>query len=120
MRRFVALGYRSKQLQSLNRCRLFLRVTTLADIVESSGRYLCQQALQGRRQIGRPSYGYTWPEQGNPDKEAWKLWAKAIRQAVGITNFRSTECSTALGPWTDNDETWEKKIVTDSVGAKEA
>jgi hypothetical protein len=56
---------RDSELVAANRCRLYLRVVTLADISDGLGDHVTDAAWLGHRDTDRPQY-YEWPPQGYP------------------------------------------------------
>jgi hypothetical protein len=79
MQSFLDYGYTAKQLPLLNLCRLWSRVTTLADIATGDGRHI-QQKFWDRR--GRTTLHIDkWPRQGTPDNHCWALWRQALKNA---------------------------------------
>jgi hypothetical protein len=48
---FVSQGHSSKNLQSINRCRVYLQVLFLSDLVSADARSLIWPALQGVKLI---------------------------------------------------------------------
>jgi hypothetical protein len=74
---FVSNNFKGQELIRLNRCRLFLRVVTLADISSADGKMITHDAWHGRLDTTRPQY-FSWPNQGNPAPRDWNLWRKAL------------------------------------------
>jgi hypothetical protein len=70
---FAQHGYKGAALKRLNACRLFLQVETLSDITTADGRYVLGWAIEGRAQLNPIRY-HTWPNQGDPSKQAWSQW----------------------------------------------
>ena len=104
MERFQTLGYKCKQLAALNRCRLFLQVTSAADIVDGSGDQLSKEAYIGRKNSYRRS-SYVWPSQQSPSKPTWAKWRQALRKAFLRQNQLMIH---PLGKCVDNDrDTWQ-------------
>ena len=97
MNKIIATGYSAKQLQSINRCRLYLRVTTLSDLTNGYGDELNLSILQGIRDDDAYT-PYLWPQQQRPDDRSWALWRKALRASFLQTARRLT---TPLGSWHD-------------------
>eukprot|EP00957_Ditylum_brightwellii_P095307 7259550-Ditylum_brightwellii.AAC.1 len=58
-------------LDHLNRVRLFLGVTTLADICDDDGKKILAKALIGYKRF-RPVT--QWPNQEKSSKYSWQLW----------------------------------------------
>ena len=66
-----------------NTCQLWLRVTTLSDIVVDNGKYITQWAMCGDSQNNVEDW---FPYQPKPPPQAWKEWRMALRQTfLGIT-----------------------------------
>jgi hypothetical protein len=70
-------GFTGKSLICLNRCRLFLQVTSLADITTADGSLITHETWHGIYDDTRPHY-YTWPNQGDPSTSDWVLWRRAL------------------------------------------
>jgi hypothetical protein len=62
-----------KDMEILNRCRLFLQVITLSDITNAAGDRLIIEAKTGLLLSSRPS-SLLWPNQGPPSQANWKVW----------------------------------------------
>ena len=67
MEAFQEQGYKPKELMILNRCRIYLRVMTLADIMTGEGNaftehYLCRREREQRN-------NYVWPNQDTPPQK---------------------------------------------------
>ena len=82
MEQFQAQGYSSEKLQILNRCRLYLQVLTLSDIMNGNGdgftsSFNCQRDHQKRNK-------YTWPYQPKPSTSMIKFWRKALRKTFQL------------------------------------
>ena len=92
-------GIRSGQtLAQLNRCRLFLRVFSLADIVSCDGRTVLAQAWSGSDPCGRRPRSDTWPSSPPHSALAWPLWQRCLMSVFGAdSRFRSV--TTTLGNW---------------------
>jgi hypothetical protein len=75
---FISQKIPPKQLIRLNRCRLFLQLLSLSDLLSADGKLIMSSALEGKPLIDRRST-LTWPEQGNPSRSDWKLWASALQ-----------------------------------------
>jgi hypothetical protein len=97
MNSIITTGYSPHQLQSINRCRMYLRATTLSDITTGFGDQINKDILRGIRD--EDAYTpYLWPRQPRPDERSWRLWRKALRESFPHTNRRLT---TPLGSWHD-------------------
>eukprot|EP00957_Ditylum_brightwellii_P008022 608660-Ditylum_brightwellii.AAC.1 len=62
---------RNATLDHLNRVRLYLGATTLADICDDNGKYIRSKLLAGTQQL-RPTT--PWPNQEKPTKLSWRVW----------------------------------------------
>jgi len=77
MDQFMALGYKANQLLSLNRCRLYLQVIYLSDLVSADGKLIIPDCKRGIRLRDRVS-SLNWPIQAKPPQSAWTLWQQAL------------------------------------------
>ncbi len=77
MEYFITLKYKPKELQILNRCRLYLQESTLTDLVSVDRITIIPTTLNGVRLFDRKS-SLAWKEQQRPPKNAWKLWSSAL------------------------------------------
>jgi len=89
-------GYCSKQLALLNQCRIWLQVTTLADLVDGHGTSLLLPLLAGIKTSFNPT-PYKWPQQGQLPTYAWLLWQDAIQQTFPTRT--GNQLAIPLGPW---------------------
>ena len=80
---FFAAGYRKNQLRILNRCCLYLRATTLADVTTGSGNILKHNAWHGDWDNTQESI-YRWPHQQRPSEAEWVEWRRALTVAFGV------------------------------------
>ncbi len=101
---FYASGFRGAELQSLNRCRVYLQVTTLADIADGAGTSITKSAWDGHLDMLRPHY-FDWPVQTLPPPRDWALWRKALIASLGVHPLHRT-FSPGLGPWLDSALEW--------------
>lgn len=102
MEAFQRSGCTKGQLIRLNRCRMYLQVETLSDIVDGSGQCFSKRLYDGHRFNQRLPY-HDWPEQANPSEKMWKLWRKALRDSFPrIRIGRLNVLRNPLGAWIDN------------------
>ena len=78
MEHFVNVGYPASQLAQLNRCRLYLQVITLADIVSADGSFILPDAFIGVPLSDRKS-ALKWPNQQRPPSKDWAVWSSALK-----------------------------------------
>jgi hypothetical protein len=57
---------------TLNRCRIWLKAVTVADLVDGDGANITTAAWLGRAQEGRQKYA--WPRQQRPGEQDWQNW----------------------------------------------
>jgi ribonuclease HI len=91
-------GCTATQLQRINACRMFLRVTRLSDIASADGKSLRKECLMGRQANPFVST-MRWPRQGKPPKVWWSLWRNKLRH-VFTRDGSTTQLRRALGAWT--------------------
>ena len=92
----------TKQLQAVNRCRLYLQVMTVADLASADGYTILDSVMKGEKDLQRPHY-YRWPTQHRPSEKDWKVWRNAI--TLSLTSF-GNELRTPLGRWIDSNSEW--------------
>lgn len=79
MDRFVQIPCITRaELKQANAVRLWLRVLTIADLVEPAGRFIPDNMLSGDWQAGLDIH---WPYQIKPPKRFWATFRHCIRQA---------------------------------------
>jgi len=90
------------QLEQINTCKMFLQVTTLAEITDHTGTMLLPQAFIAS--CNHPPKGLQlisqslleWPTVHNPSISCWKLWTKLSV----CTSLVLLMVNTFLSPWT--------------------
>ena len=90
-------------LKAINRCRIHLQVTTLADIVLGCGRKINKQVMKVIKDEEIPQK-YMWPTQPRPHQTTRAKWRKAIKKAFPHATDGTVEYT--LGNWLENDNTW--------------
>jgi hypothetical protein len=100
----------TNHLHAINSCRIWLQVTTLAEITEDSGSSILRTAIMGEIDTnGLPKLWNIstslshWPHQPRPPKRSWKIWQKMLQH---FTSHDSTTLKQALGQWNTN---WNKQ-----------
>jgi hypothetical protein len=91
--------FKPGQLRRINYCRVYLNVTTLADITNATGDTIDTAAFDGNKEsMPAPS---TWQgiHQTKPDKTSWRSWQKVLRQ-VSYKHHRQHRLIQPLGQWT--------------------
>jgi hypothetical protein len=96
MEDFASLpNIRPIQLVHAQRCRLFLGVTTLANIIQSNGRMLCNWVTTG---LHPPCHSiFHYPQQARPSPQVWSTWRKLLHTTYCQTKEQVLD--TPLGPW---------------------
>jgi hypothetical protein len=79
----------------INRCRLFLQVERVSDISNANGTSILDDWKQDSELTPSRSTK-SWPLQGNPGREAWKIWRSFLEKAFE-TNGKLQQ---NLGDWT--------------------
>jgi len=93
-----------QQLEQINACRMYLQVTTLAEIVDHTGMTILPQALStaarpeptGLHDLSRSTL--TWPNIHPPSKKCWKLWTKTLCTLFAGA-AQQTKLNHPLGIW---------------------
>jgi len=101
---FVDLNLQRNQLEKLNACRMFLQVTTLAELTDHTGTTLLSQAFLTPRTshpkglLNISASTLQWPHVAMPSLPCWRLWSTTIRTLY--TGTRTGSClQQSLGPW---------------------
>ena len=98
MEAFSAQGYSDNQTLILNRCRLYLQVLQLSDVMNGYGNGITE-TIQGQRDKQR-NMSYKWPFQPTPSTRMFKFWKKALPKTFGLT---AGVTAYKLGIWLNND-----------------
>lgn len=93
---FAHYGFTKKELQQINRCRIHMQVTTLADIVTGDGKRITETARHCKRDDTRSS-PFDWPIQPRPGPLSRSTWSKALRTCFPSLDDGSLTHS--LGNW---------------------
>jgi hypothetical protein len=92
-------GFSGNDLRRLNQCRLFLRVSTLADICQGCGTRISTWAWNGESPSSTTyRVNHEWPAQGPPSPTDWDDWRRALCLVFGVDS-RTRVLRAALGPW---------------------
>jgi len=113
------LGLLPVQLEQINACRMYLQITTLAEMTDHTGCYLLTHALlQPRQQVptglGTLSQStLIWPNISNPTKATWALWTKTLC-TLFTGDAAGTKLRRPLGQWTPHYQTnrrWHWRVT---------
>jgi hypothetical protein len=83
-----------RDLADINRCRVYIRVFFLSDIVNIQGDTIEEWAITGARSNARRSTRH-WPVQQKPPRNMWNKWKAALR---AVFNDETTLAS-PMGDW---------------------
>ena len=89
----------------LNRCRMYLKVFTLADISEGSGKLIHTQAWHGRRSDNIRTDISNWPNWGRPSLQSWSYWRTALKLTFCTDKDRILKHT--LGYWKIIPQGWK-------------
>jgi len=116
------LDLTTPQLEQINACRMYLQITTLAEITDHTGTHLlphvltsCGQAYpSGLKTIS--SLTLQWPRVCNPATTTWKLWTRTI-STLFTGSATGTKLQNPLGNWTMDYATyrfWKWRLTTNA------
>ena len=101
MDHFIKYGYKTAELAHLNRCRIWLRVMTVADIATADGKYINEQYVRPAHKRPMESR-WRWPRQLRPIQEHVDLWRRALKKT--ILQPSSKKLKTPLGAWSNDNK----------------
>ena len=84
------------ELQSINRCRLYMQIFFLSDIVFGNGRVVLQEILD-EQMISQRKSQWKWPRQTRPPPRDWNLFHIALHE-VWI-HSETQQLERPLGTW---------------------
>jgi hypothetical protein len=95
----------------IHRCRLYLQVETLSDIVTSAGTQILKSWYKPIAE--RPSTSLLrWPKQKRPNQQAWNAWKRFLRSFKNGTN----RLRQPLGKWIKMNKDRAHQAVVDKEG----
>ena len=107
---FCSWNLKKKELQSLNRCRVYLQVIFVSDITDFRGHNVLQEALEVV--IFRKSE-LEWSRQVRPSPTDRRIWRKYVEKLC----FNTNELLTTLGSWVSpSHQVWEYTLTRDKTG----
>jgi hypothetical protein len=92
-----------QQLQSANKCRLYLYAMFLSDISDGSGHFLLDAAWTGSQRLNDHRQSL-WPNQGKPSELDWDIWQSLLHSTVLA---RGRNLRKDLGDWLGMDPHWQ-------------
>ena len=93
------------RMKVVNRCRLYLEITTLAEILNSSGQNVRYDILHGMKNphtVSKQSFHTT----GKPTAKEWEVWKTALFDTYGFHQGR-TRLTREVGDWIDKGRRWK-------------
>jgi hypothetical protein len=104
----------------INRVRIYLQATTIADITNAEGSKICDYAFGGRHSRTSESprkSTHEWPRQPRPGPKSWKAWREAIQLTLS-TDGKSQKLRHPLGDWiihqANTRQEWNWYVDTDT------
>jgi hypothetical protein len=87
--------------EKINRCRLFLQATTIANITNQKGTEITDYAWGKDTNLdNNPRRSkHEWPRQQRPGPKSWNAWRAALKRFLSIDG-KSQRLRTPLGHWT--------------------
>ena len=70
-------GITPSELKKANAVRLYMRILTIADMADPSGKFIPDDMLTGEWQAGSDLF---WPHQDNPPQSFWAVFRKCLRK----------------------------------------
>ena len=101
------------QRKAINRCRLFLKVTSLADLCDETGTFLQPSLFRGEAKLPSSPVGL-WPHQPRPGPSSWAVFRKFLRAFCSSTG----KLHTPLGKWFPRGPTRTWHTVYDRATAR--
>ena len=121
MRVFLNQGYHPLRLRTLNYCRMYLQVITIADITTACGAYIRRAVMEGKKDV-TSLQKLDWPNQPKSLKPAmWAEWKNALNECLLIPYSSTRKLVRPLGTWChDTDEwPWRKDNAVNTLYHKE-
>ena len=87
---FLQGNFKKRELITLNKCRKYLKILSVGDMLTGNGQYVSKAIKYGQRYSFSSSTMH-WPNQEDPGAQAWSLWRRAIKKMIEIDNKVSPE-----------------------------
>jgi hypothetical protein len=100
------------QLMSVHKCRLYLKISRLSDVVSVCGKFIRPEVWETEISTRLNAGGYDWPRQGRPSVSDWQTWKDTLVAIFGLV-FPSKRVATPLGRWYISWTQWEWFTDTD-------
>jgi len=88
MRKIIQAGYKNQELMTLNRCRMWLRVTFLSDIYNGFGNQIKTNCWEG---LEPAKSDLEWPRMEKPTQAEWQEWQRALTEVIHLKNNASPQ-----------------------------
>ena len=75
---FLAKPIPKRDLIMINKCRKYLRVLTIGDIITGDGKSILRSIKYGQHSTNITSR-LSWPNQSDPGQKAWTTWRRALK-----------------------------------------
>jgi hypothetical protein len=98
MDKAATLKLTKTEMEKINNCRLYLKVTTLSDITTATGKYIKQSAIECREEAMIES-NENWPNQVEPGQESKRIWRNFLKV---FTHVETLQLDKHLGHWYNN------------------
>ena len=97
-------------LQIFNKVRLYLKVTTISDLLTADGKEIDTNILIGERSNSPTfsEFAYTWPNVPKPTKFEVQIWYNLISAILTITQSNSRIYGNSIFKWDDQVLTFSK------------
>ena len=87
-----------KELQIVNKCRIYLKAFLLSDITSGNGKTISHNAWNGCNNNTSPQHSpHKWPQISCPSKNMWKVWRSALHQV--FCRQSKQKLDTPLSKW---------------------
>ena len=114
----------ASHLRSINRCRIFLKALTIADITSADGKTIRKNVWEGKANVDKhlARHQLQWPQQRQPSRTDWQHWRAALKSL--LTPYTATKyLRSPLGPWQEseyNNWKWFLDTPTDTLWERNA
>ena len=82
---FLDNSFKPWELRAINKCRKYLKVITVGDIITGNGLYISPNISKGKRSSSITSTMH-WPNQADPGPQAWSIWRRALKKLLNQTH----------------------------------
>ena len=109
------MTYEQEAIQAINRCRIYLQVTTVSDITEARGNRILRSVWECQRDFtATSSKAYKWLAQQRPGPTSIAYWQQALKDTYGIqgNNLKTTK---SLGQWKPAAYQWKEWVYQEST-----